>query len=105
MVKHLQFSYRVPDEPLSAEDKTLLEFAIEAVIPTAHDTPPEKWFFIDDIIRQCRPRFPDEKKYNYFYENDFKNALRRLERRGTTTSNLYIRGWFKKRRYAYALPF
>jgi len=108
---HLSFeiSKRPRDEsggilPLDFLDKECLEASICAVIPT-YGEPVEKWLFIDDIIRDVRPRLPDHKRYNYYFERDYKNALRRLERRGVILSNRYARGWFVKKRYAYALPF
>lgn len=108
---HLQFelSKRPRDSegnilPLDFLEKERLEAYIYGRLPTSNE-PVEKWLFIDDIIREVRPRLPSEKAYNYYFENDYRNALRRLERRGVIVSNRYARGWFVKKRYAYALPF
>jgi len=90
--------------PLDFLDKECLEAAICAVIP-AYGESEKNWLFIDDIIRDVRGRLPDHKRYNYYFERDYKNALRRLERRGVIVSDRYKRGWFVKKRYAYALPF
>lgn len=109
----IHLSFAISKRPRDAEGKILpldwlgkeqLEAHIVAVLPTLQQ-PVEKWLFIDDIIRDLRPRLPDEKAYNYYFEKDYKNALRRLERRGAIISNRYVRGWFVKKRYAYGLPF